>query len=135
MINVRKLAAIDLQFLGPKIILTEFGLGVVGSAALGLLTIRTGIQRFHSRPMIVFGAYLFLLGINYVPLLIHAICMVHDGSALNEIAGELRDKGTAFRKYRRQSLWLLVPVVVPMAAIVQALQRRRTARHANNGLS
>jgi hypothetical protein len=27
-INVRKLAAIDLYFLGPKIILTEFGLGV-----------------------------------------------------------------------------------------------------------
>jgi len=58
MFNVRKLAAIDLQVLGPKIILTEFGLGVVGSLALGLLTVRAGIQRFHSTPMIVFGVYL-----------------------------------------------------------------------------
>jgi hypothetical protein len=127
MLNVRKLAAIDLQFLGPKIILTEFGLGVVGSAALGLLTVRAEIERFHSWTMIVFGGYLLLLGINYVPLLIHAISMVHGGSAVNEIAGELKDKRTAFSKYRRQSLWLLVPLVVPVAAIVQEVQRRRTA--------
>jgi hypothetical protein len=29
-INVRRLAAVDLAFLGPKIILPEFALGVVG---------------------------------------------------------------------------------------------------------
>jgi hypothetical protein len=82
MINVRKLAALDLQVLGHKLILTEFGLGVAGSAAVGVVMLRAGIQRFHSRQMIVFGAYLILLGINYVPLLLHAMSMVRGGSAL-----------------------------------------------------
>jgi hypothetical protein len=73
MINVRRLAALDLQFLGPKIILTEFGLGVLGPIALGILTMRAGLHRFHSARMMAFGVYLLLLGINYVPLLLHAI--------------------------------------------------------------
>jgi hypothetical protein len=33
-LNVRKLAAIDLHFLGPKMILAEFGLGVAGLAVV-----------------------------------------------------------------------------------------------------
>jgi hypothetical protein len=119
MINVRKLAALDLQFLGHKLILTEFGLGVAGSAAVGVVMLRAGIQRFHSRQMIVFGAYLILLGINYVPLLLHAMSMVRGGSALQEISGELADQRAAFRKYGRQSLFLLLPLVVPIAADLQ----------------
>jgi hypothetical protein len=35
-INVRKLAALDIVFHGPKFILIEFGLGVFGCAALGI---------------------------------------------------------------------------------------------------
>ena len=80
--------------------------------------------------MIVFGAYLLLLGLNYVPLLIHAISMVRDGSVLSEIAEDLSDKRAAFRKYRRQSLFLLLPLIVPIVAIVQEIHRRRT-RSAN----
>jgi|SRR5208337_3593628 len=126
MLNVRKLAAIDLHFLGAKLILTEFALGVVGSVALGVLTVRAGMQRFHSRQMIAFGGYLVLLGINYVPLLLHALSMLREGSVQQEIGGELEDKRAAFRKYRRQSLFLLLPLIVPIAAIVQEIQRRRT---------
>jgi len=125
MVNVRKLAAIDLQFLGPKIIISEFGLGVFGSAALGVLTIRAGIQRFHSPLVIIFGVYLLLLGFNYAPLLFHAIAMVRDGTALQEIQDELGDRRKAFRKYRRQSVLLLLPLFVVVTAIVQEIQRRR----------
>jgi len=32
-ISIRKLAAVDLAFLGPGFVLAEFALGVVGSAA------------------------------------------------------------------------------------------------------
>jgi len=39
-LNIRKLAAIDLHFLGPYVILTEFALGVVGPVMLGLFTLR-----------------------------------------------------------------------------------------------
>ena len=127
MIIVRKLAAIDLEFLGPKVILAEFGLGVLGSTSLGILSMRAGIHRFHSARMTLFGAYVVLLGINYVPLLLHAIDLARHGSARQEIAGELGDKRVAFRKYRRQSLLLLLPLVVPIAAIVQEKDRRRSA--------
>jgi hypothetical protein len=119
MLDIRKLAAIDLEFLGPKVILTEFGLGLAGSLALGILTLRAGIHRFHSARMIVFGFYLPSLGINYVPLLLHAIDMSRHGSAGQEIANELGDKSAAFRRYRRQSLLLLLPLVVAVVAIVQ----------------
>ena len=121
MLNVRKLAAIDLQFLGAKLILTEFGLGVVGSAVLGVITVRAGMQRFHSRQVIAFGGYLVLLGINYIPLLLHALNMLREGSAPQELGGELGDKRAAFRKYRRRSLFLLLPLIIPIAAIVQEI--------------
>jgi hypothetical protein len=130
MISVRKLAAIDLAFLGRTFILAEFGLGVVGSAALGGFTLRAGIYRFHSARMITFGVYLLFLALNYVPLLLHAISMARDGSARQEIAGELDDRRAAFRKYRRQSLFLLLPLVVPIAALTQEIQRRRVRLNA-----
>src|SRR5271167_1106021 len=100
MLNVRKLAAIDLEFLGARFILTEFGVGVAASAALGLLTLRASIHRFHSSRMTMLGVYLLLLGLNYVPLLLHAISIAGDGSAHLETADELGNKQAAMRKYR-----------------------------------
>ena len=38
MIEPRRLAAVDLAFLGPIVIVGEFALGVVGPIALGALT-------------------------------------------------------------------------------------------------
>jgi len=52
--------------------------------------------------------------------------MAGDGSAHLEIPDELGNKQAAMRKYRRQSLFLLLPLVVPIAAIVQEIQRGRT---------
>jgi hypothetical protein len=51
------------------------------------------------------------LGINYLPMLLHAIDLVRKGSAQLEIADEAGDRQRLFRKYRAQSLWLLVPLV------------------------
>ena len=127
MLDVRKLAAIDLELLGAKFILTEFGIGVAGAMALGALTLRAGLTRFHSPRMTMFGVYLLLLGINYVPLLLHAIGMARQGSARKEIAGELGDKRAAMRKYRRQSLFLLLPLLIPIAAVLQEIRRDRAA--------
>jgi hypothetical protein len=76
--------------------------------------------------MIVLGAYLLSLGINYLPLLLHAIDMERRGSAGREIADELGDKRSAFRKYRRQSLLLLIPLLVPVAAMVQEVRPRHS---------
>jgi hypothetical protein len=121
-IEIRRLAAVDIAFLGPRFILAEFSIGVFGSLALGVLT----LVRTHSLGGTVFGAYLLCIGVNYAPLLVHAIDLVRHGTAHQEIAGELPEKDRMFRKYRRQSLLLLVPLVVPIVAIVQ---RRSSDQH------
>ena len=115
MIDIRRLAAVDIAFLGSRFILAEFSLGVIGSIGLGVLT----LVRTHSLGGTVFGAYLLCVGINYVPLLLHAISLVRDGTANQEIADELPEKRRMFRKYRRQSLFLLVPLVMPILSIIQ----------------
>ena len=119
MINVRKLAAIDLYFLGPKIILAEFGLGVPVMFVLGTLSLRVGLLRTHALWQIALGVYLLMLGINYIPMLWCAIDIARLGAAAAELRNELDDGPAAMRKYRRQSLWLLVPLAVPVAWLVQ----------------
>jgi hypothetical protein len=114
-IQIRRLAAVDIAFLGSRFILAEFSIGVFGSVGLGVLT----LFRIHSLGGTVFGVYLLCIGVNYVPLLFHAIDLVRNGTARLEIANELPEKVRMFRKYRLQSLFLLVPLVVPILAIVQ----------------
>jgi len=43
-INISNLAALDIAFLGPKLILAEYSVGVFLSAAIGLVT----LKRSHS---------------------------------------------------------------------------------------
>ena len=62
------------------------------------------------------GLYLISLGINYVPMLIYAVAMTKNDSALAEICNELDDKHRAMAKYRRQSILLLIPLLVPIVA-------------------
>ena len=119
MVNLRKLAAMDLHFLGPSMIVTEFALGVAGPLVLGAFTLRMASRHAWPLGLTLFGGYLLSLGINYVPLLVYAVSMVRSRSAFREIADELSDQRMAFRKYRRQSLFLLIPLVVPVLAILQ----------------
>ena len=76
MVNVRRLAAVDLSGLGPKIIIPEFAIAVLGAPALGVLT----VLRSGSLGTTTFGVALIGLGVNYVPLLIHAIDLVHQSA-------------------------------------------------------
>ena len=120
MIDIRTLAALDIAFLGPRVILIEFTAGVLLPIALGSLT----LARAGSLSGTLFGVYLITLGINYVPLMIYAVRIVHAGSASAEIADESHDRARMFRRYRRQSLLLLVPLVVPFASAIQEWRRR-----------
>ena len=70
-IDLRKLAAIDIAFLGRRVIVAEFAGGAVLSAALGLFV----LFRQHSFWQIVLGVYLICLGINYVPMFAHAVAI------------------------------------------------------------
>ena len=119
MIDVRKLAAIDLYFLGPRIILAEFGLGVPIMLVLGILNLRAGLLRTHALWQIALGAYFILLAVNYIAMLWCAVDIARNGNPADELGDELRDKGAAMRKYRKQSLWLLVPLAVPITWLMR----------------
>lgn len=124
MIDVRKLAAVDLHFLGPPLIVTEFAIGIVGPFLLGTLTLRMASRHAWPLGLTLFGAYLLCLGVNYIPLLLHAVSLARSHSAYRVIAGELSDQRTTFRKYRRQSLYLLIPLLIPILAILQLMERQ-----------
>jgi hypothetical protein len=104
MVNLRKLAAIDIAFLGFKFVPAEYAVGVFFCAALGLFVLLRG----HSFWQVALGIYLMCLGINYVPMLAYAVSIANKDTARAELADELAEKAKAMAKYRRQSLLLLV---------------------------
>lgn len=119
MIQVRKLVAVELIFLGPKIVFAEYGFAVVVGLAIGVLSLRVGLLRTHAAWQVLLGIYLLFLALTYGVLLGLAIAMARRGDAREEVAGEFDELPATFRKYRRQSLWILVPLVVPLAALRQ----------------
>ena len=120
MINPRKLAAIDIAFLGSKFIIAEFAAGVLLCAALGAFT----ILRAGSLGQRALGLYLICLGINYVPMLVYAIAITRGHSAQAEIGDELMSNSLrAMAKYRRRSIFLLLPLLVPVIALRYSLAK------------
>jgi hypothetical protein len=67
--NIRKLAAIDIVFLGYKLVFAEYAFGVLFSVALGIFV----LFRSHSVWQVALGIYLICLGINYVPMLANTV--------------------------------------------------------------
>ena len=120
-INMRKLAAIDIVFLGRKLIIAEYAAGVFFSAALGLFVLFRG----HSFWQTVLGIYMICLATNYIPMLLHALAISTQQNARVELADELTEKRRAMSKYRRQSLLLLVPLFTPVLEVTQSLARSR----------
>lgn len=122
-IEIRKLAAIDIFFLGRRIILAEFAAGVFLPAGLGVFT----LFRAHSSWQVALGLYLTSLSINYVPLLVYAIAIGNREDARLQLGDELSDKQRAMAKYRRVSLLLLIPLLVAILAAAQKLSRSHEA--------
>ena len=118
-LNPRKLAAIDILFLGSKFVIAEFAAGVFLCAALGTFV----LFRRTSVAQLALGLYLISLGVNYVPMLIYAIGIASGQTARAELGGELEDTRRAMAKYRRQSVLLLVPFLVPIIALGQSRRR------------
>lgn len=115
MINPRKLAAIDIAFLGSKFIIAEFAVGVLLCPMLGAVT----LEHARSFWQEAFGLYLICLGVNYLPMLVYAIDITRKQSGRAELGRELMDHRRAMRKYRRQSLFLLLPLFVPIVALIR----------------
>ena len=125
-IDIRKLAALDIAFHGPKFILAEFALGVFGCAALGFFSLYFGLFHGpnHSLFAVIIGCILLWIAFNYVPLLIYAISIVRHKSAHQEIAYELEHRDQYAGKYMLQSTLLLMPLAVPALAVYQEMQKR-----------
>src|SRR5882724_9879173 len=102
MSNLRKLAPIDIVFLGYKLVVAEYTVGVFFSTALGLFV----LYRSHSLWQVALGIYLIALGINYSPMLAYTLSIANEESARAELGSELSDKAAAMCKYRRQSIFL-----------------------------
>lgn len=115
------------MFLGAKLIIAEYAIGVLLSVALGVWT----LLRMCSRWQPVMGVYLILLGINYVPTPVYAVTISNRGSALTEIGDELTDQRRAMAKYQRQSVFLLLPLVVVVTALRQGRMDRYPAEVAH----
>ncbi len=117
MINVRKLVAWDIAILGYRFILAEFTAGVVLPVLLSLFI----LLRSHSFWQEALALYFASLGINYVPLWLHALAIGRRRSTPAEVEGELAHRTKSGLRYTAQSLLLLVPFLIPMVAVVQAL--------------
>jgi hypothetical protein len=112
-INLRRLAAVDIASLGPKLIIAEFAGGVFVCGSLGIFVLLQG----GSTIRLVFGLYLIALAINYVPMLLHAIATARNNIARIHVIDELNITRQMVARYRRESLLLLVPLLVPILAL------------------
>jgi hypothetical protein len=131
-INVRKLAALDIALHGAPLILVEFGAAVAIAAAGGVWLISTALPVSQGAALfrLALGAYLLCVAINYAPLLLYAIAVVRRGSARQEAATELAEKdGRSARRYGGQSLLLILPLVIPALALAQEMLGRRGDAH------
>ena len=117
MISIWKLAAIDMALHGPKLILAEFGLavGLAGFAGIaGLL---------HGRGHSSWTWYFLSVALNYSVLLGYSLSLLRGERWAALAEPEIHDRPSLIR-YPKQQLWLLAPLVVPLAALRQELGRR-----------
>jgi len=112
--NLRKLAAIDIYFLGYAVVFVEYACGVLLPISLGVFTLVWS----HSVWQSGLGVYLASLGINYLPMFGHMISLANKNNAQAELGDELLDKKKAMVKYRRRSLFLLVPLLPPLLSLI-----------------
>ncbi|WFE54791.1 hypothetical protein [Micromonospora sp. WMMD1155] len=122
-LDVRRLAAIDMWgSAGVRwrrwVILAEFLLGVGGGGALGLLAVSSG-----GGLRTVVGWWLIGLAVNYVPLSVHALTLIRPGALEAEIRGV--DVPGELRHYTTAQLWVAVPLLVAVLAVVQWPRIRR----------
>ena len=125
-IDVRKLAALDLILHGPRFVLIEFGGAVVLAGGLGALSLRAGLAA-PGHPVlweIALGVVLASIAANYVPLLVYAVALIRSGTARQQVAPELEQAHRSQRLYGTQQFLLVVPFAVLVLALAQALRRQ-----------
>jgi hypothetical protein len=93
-----------------RLVHAEFFVGVIGCIGLGVLALVRG-----SGWMTLVGIWLVGVGLNYVPLAIHAQRLSRPGALEAEI-GDVDVRRELLRVGAR-SLWIAVPLVVAISAV------------------
>ena len=123
LIDVRRLAAIDMYGRhGSKrrrrLILAEFVLAAIDIPLLGLTIVLA-----PSLPRVFLGAYLIGVGLNFVPLALHAISMSRAGRLGTELAGV--DVAAELRRYAAKQFLIGIPLLVLTLGVAQFAAGRR----------
>jgi len=125
LIDVRRLAAIDMYGRhGSKrrrrLVLAEFVLAAIDIPLLGL----TLVLAASSVPRVLLGAYLIGVGLNFVPLALHAISLSRAGRLGTELAGV--DVAAELRRYTAKQFLIGIPLLVMILGVAQFATGRRT---------
>jgi hypothetical protein len=124
MINVRKLAAVDMALHGARVMVAEFALGIALPLVLGLFSIRAGL--FAGAPSwweTALGLWLVGIAANYVPLLIYAVAIARGRTVKQEGQSELAQ----VKRYGIQQMIILIPFLVVVLALVQESHHHQKA--------
>jgi hypothetical protein len=123
MIQVRKLAAVDMVWLSTRVVLIEYALGVLLPLALGLASLGAGLTRSLElwNWQLIFGVWLVTIAANYVPLFLYALAIARAGTVKQEGEPELANA----RRYGIQQAIILVPFLVVALALAQERGRRK----------
>jgi hypothetical protein len=135
--SVRRLAAIDMwggrgSTSWRRIILIEFVAGVVVGVGLGIWLLVDGPGDWLA---VALGIWAIGVGINYVPLALHAISLTPAGKLEAELEGV--DIYSELRHYTTAQFRVFVPLWIAIVALAQAGDREtsrpgtgsRTDRH------
>jgi len=125
LINIRKLVAWDITLHGPRFILVEFGIGTPAMILFGLWLMIADLA-------FALGLYVFLVGVNYAPLLLYAIVIVKRGSAESEISHDLARSKQYIRKYGSQQILILLPPAIILVALVQEMKKNQPKASGND---
>jgi hypothetical protein len=121
MISIRKLAAVDMAWLGGPVILAEYGLGIFLPLLLGVLSIRAGLRDpAGSAWETILAIWLFSIAANYVPLFIYAVLIAKAETIEEEGQPEIAHA----KKYGLQQIVILVPLLVVLLALIQERRAR-----------
>jgi hypothetical protein len=119
MICIRKLAAVDMAWLGPRLVVTEYALGVFLPLGLGLLSLRSSLGGLALSWPELLGIWLITIAANYIPLFIYAVMIARAGTVKEEGQSEI----ARATKYGVQQLIILIPFLVVIVALGQEFRQ------------
>jgi hypothetical protein len=127
MIEVRKLAAVDMVWLGTRAVVAEYALGVVLPALLGLVSLRAATEQPDLYNwQLISGIWLLAIAANYVPLFLYAVSMARAGTAQALGLPELRRA----KQYGTQQVIILIPFFMLALSVVQECCRKTRSENA-----